>query len=201
MPVTAASAPCLVDACMPSWRHMPRPAAAAGGRAGGCRDAGAGPPAARGGTTRLVVLHQRHHRPASGRDAHHRNLRWRRWPPRPWWCSRWHPATPSCTGAAVAWQRPAHLPYVMNGGVNVIPASGGPDEAEFFDWPHWRAPTFAAPTIVKRLADHVRATGRRRTASATIVCRRRADVRWPTWWRRAIAWPAPGADYGQARAR
>ena len=51
-----------------------------------------------------------------------------------------------------------HLPYVMNGGVNVIPASGGLDEAEFFALAdHWRvASTFAAPTIVKRLADHAR---------------------------------------------
>ncbi len=49
-----------------------------------------------------------------------------------------------------------HLPYVMNGGVNVVPASGGLDEAEFFALAaHWRnASTFAAPTIVKRLATH-----------------------------------------------
>ena len=48
-----------------------------------------------------------------------------------------------------------HLPYVMNGGVNVIPRSASLDEAEFFALArHWRnASTFAAPTIVKRLSD------------------------------------------------
>jgi long-chain acyl-CoA synthetase len=49
-----------------------------------------------------------------------------------------------------------HLPYVMNGGVNVIPQSPTLDEAEFFALAeHWRnASCFAAPTIVNRLAAH-----------------------------------------------
>ena len=52
-----------------------------------------------------------------------------------------------------------HLPYVMNGGVNVIPASPTLDEAEFFALAaHWRhASCFAAPTIVRRLAAHAQA--------------------------------------------
>jgi long-chain acyl-CoA synthetase len=49
-----------------------------------------------------------------------------------------------------------HLPYVMNGGVNVIPQSPTLDEAEIFALAaHWRhASFFAAPTIVNRLAAH-----------------------------------------------
>ena len=49
-----------------------------------------------------------------------------------------------------------HLAYVMNAGLNVIPASRGFDEAEFFALAaHWRrASCFAAPTIVRRLAEH-----------------------------------------------
>jgi long-chain acyl-CoA synthetase len=64
-----------------------------------------------------------------------------------------------------------HLPYVMNGGVNVIPASRGLDEAEFFALAaHWRnASCFAAPTIVKRLADHVRRHGTAVEGLATLV--------------------------------
>lgn len=64
-----------------------------------------------------------------------------------------------------------HLPYVMNGGVNVVPASGGLDEAEFFALAaHWRnASCFAAPTIVKRLADHVRRHGLVPQGLATLV--------------------------------
>ncbi len=52
-----------------------------------------------------------------------------------------------------------HLPYVMNGGVNVVPRSASLNEAEFFALAaHWRnASSFAAPTIVNRLAAHAAA--------------------------------------------
>lgn len=52
-----------------------------------------------------------------------------------------------------------HLPYVMAGGVNVVPEATTLDAAEFFALAaHWRnASTFAAPTIVNRLAAHARA--------------------------------------------
>ena len=64
-----------------------------------------------------------------------------------------------------------HLAYVMNAGINVIPASRGLDEAEFLALAaHWRnASCFAAPTIVKRLADFVRRTGTPVDGVATIV--------------------------------
>jgi long-chain acyl-CoA synthetase len=87
-----------------------------------------------------------------------RNLRWMSLgylsmvqPVRPGDCML-HPA-PLSHGAGLY-----HLPYVLQGGVNVIPASGGLDAAEFFALVgHWRnASCFAAPTIVKRLADWAR---------------------------------------------
>ena len=64
-----------------------------------------------------------------------------------------------------------HLPYVLQGGVNVIPESGGLDAAEFFALAdHWRnASCFAAPTIVKRLADWARTHGPDTSGLATIV--------------------------------
>ncbi len=64
-----------------------------------------------------------------------------------------------------------HLPYVMTGGVNVVPASGGLDAAEFFALAaHWRhASCFAAPTIVNRLAAHAREHGADTSGLATIV--------------------------------
>jgi long-chain acyl-CoA synthetase len=64
-----------------------------------------------------------------------------------------------------------HLPYVMNAGVNVVPASHGFDEAEFFSLAaHWRnASCFAAPTIVRRLALHVNQQRIRVDGLATIV--------------------------------
>jgi long-chain acyl-CoA synthetase len=64
-----------------------------------------------------------------------------------------------------------HLPYVMTGGVNVVPASGGLDPAEFFALAaHWRhASCFAAPTIVNRLAAHAREHGSDTSGLATIV--------------------------------
>jgi long-chain acyl-CoA synthetase len=59
----------------------------------------------------------------------------------------------------------------MNAGVNVIPASRGLDEAEFFALAaHWRnASCFAAPTIVRRLAEFVRRTGTAVDGLATLV--------------------------------
>jgi long-chain acyl-CoA synthetase len=64
-----------------------------------------------------------------------------------------------------------HLPYVMHGGVNVVPASGGFDPAEVFELAaHWRrASFFAAPTMVRRLVDHVQASGREPEGLATIT--------------------------------
>ncbi|MEO8279816.1 MAG: AMP-binding protein [Ideonella sp.] len=54
-----------------------------------------------------------------------------------------------------------HLPYVLNGGINVIPASGGFDAAECLDLAaHWRnASFFAAPTMVRRVVDAARLRG------------------------------------------
>jgi long-chain acyl-CoA synthetase len=54
-----------------------------------------------------------------------------------------------------------HLPYVLNGGVNVVPASGGFDSAEIAALAaHWRnASFFAAPTIVHRLVEWAAAQG------------------------------------------
>jgi acyl-CoA synthetase (AMP-forming)/AMP-acid ligase II len=70
-----------------------------------------------------------------------------------------------------------HLPYVLQGGVNVVPASGGLDAAEFFALAsHWRnASCFAAPTIVKRLADWAR-THPRHLGSGNHRVRWRPDV-------------------------
>jgi long-chain acyl-CoA synthetase len=64
-----------------------------------------------------------------------------------------------------------HLPYVMHGGVNVVPASGGFDPAEIVELAaHWRhASFFAAPTMVRRLVDHLQSTGRTPDGLATIT--------------------------------
>lgn len=64
-----------------------------------------------------------------------------------------------------------HLPYVMNGGVNVMLESASLDEAEFFALAdHWRhASCFAAPTIVRRLAAHAQAARPPLDGLATIV--------------------------------
>ncbi|HEX6723422.1 MAG TPA: AMP-binding protein [Burkholderiaceae bacterium] len=64
-----------------------------------------------------------------------------------------------------------HLPYVMHGGVNVVPASGGFDPPEILELAaHWRnASFFAAPTMVRRLVDHVQVSGRRPEGLATIT--------------------------------
>ncbi|MCI1192618.1 AMP-binding protein [Calidifontimicrobium sp. SYSU G02091] len=64
-----------------------------------------------------------------------------------------------------------HLPYVIAGGVNVVPASGGFDAAEVFALAtHWRrASFFAAPTLVNRLAAHAREHGADTSGLATVV--------------------------------
>ena len=64
-----------------------------------------------------------------------------------------------------------HLPYVMHGGINVVPRSGGFDPAEIVELAaHWRnASFFAAPTMVHRLVDHVERSGQRPEGLATIV--------------------------------
>jgi long-chain acyl-CoA synthetase len=64
-----------------------------------------------------------------------------------------------------------HLPYVMHGGINVLPASGGFDAAEIVELAaHWRrASFFAAPTMVRRLVDHVEPLGHRPEGLATIT--------------------------------
>jgi long-chain acyl-CoA synthetase len=64
-----------------------------------------------------------------------------------------------------------HLPYVMHGGVNVVPASGSFDPREIVALAaHWRnASFFAAPTMVRRLVDHVQATGQAPVGLATIT--------------------------------
>ena len=53
------------------------------------------------------------------------------------------------------------IPHLMAGARHVVPASGGVDPAEMFALGRVLGPlsTFAAPTIVKRLADHVQAQG------------------------------------------
>ncbi len=53
------------------------------------------------------------------------------------------------------------IPHLMAGARHVVPASGGVDAAEMFALGRAHGPlsTFAAPTIVKRLADHVQAAG------------------------------------------
>jgi long-chain acyl-CoA synthetase len=64
-----------------------------------------------------------------------------------------------------------HLPYVMHGGVNVVPASGGFDPAEVIELAaHWhKASFFAAPTMVRRLVDHALQSGRKPEGLATIT--------------------------------
>jgi len=64
-----------------------------------------------------------------------------------------------------------HLPYVLRGGVNVVPASGGFDGAEIAALAaRWRnASFFAAPTMVRRLAEWVRRQPAPIDGLATIV--------------------------------
>ena len=63
-----------------------------------------------------------------------------------------------------------HLPYVLQGGINVIPESDGFDALECLRLAqHWRrASFFAAPTMVKRLVDVVQTQGQRPEGLATI---------------------------------
>ncbi|RZI44187.1 long-chain fatty acid--CoA ligase [Herbaspirillum sp. HC18] len=53
------------------------------------------------------------------------------------------------------------VPHLMAGARHVVPASGGVDPAELFELGRALGPlsTFAAPTIVKRLADHAEQAG------------------------------------------
>ena len=53
------------------------------------------------------------------------------------------------------------IPHLMAGARHVVPASGGIDPAELFELGRSLGPlsTFAAPTIVKRLVDHVEKAG------------------------------------------
>ncbi len=64
-----------------------------------------------------------------------------------------------------------HLPYVLNGGVNVLPESGGFDGAEIAMLAaHWgNASLFAAPTMVRRLVDWARAGAAPLPGLATVV--------------------------------
>lgn len=64
-----------------------------------------------------------------------------------------------------------HLPYVLHGGLNVLPASGGFDGDECLDLAaHWqRASFFAAPTMVRRVVEAARRRPQRPQGLATIV--------------------------------
>lgn len=64
-----------------------------------------------------------------------------------------------------------HLPYVLQGGVNVVPASGGFDAEECLALAaHWRnASFFAAPTMVRRLVDGIKTQGLKPDGLATIT--------------------------------
>ena len=95
-----------------------------------------------------------------------------------------------------------HLPYVMNGGVNVVPASRGLDEAEFFALAaHWgNASCFAAPTIVRRLAEHVRTTGTAVQGLATIVYGGAPMYRADLEAARAVLGPHLAQIYGQGES-
>lgn len=63
-----------------------------------------------------------------------------------------------------------HLPYVMNGGLNVMPDSGGFEPAECLALAaHWRnASFFGAPTMVRRLVEAARQRPGRPEGLATI---------------------------------
>ena len=63
-----------------------------------------------------------------------------------------------------------HLPYVLQGGINVVPDSGAFDAAECLDLAaHWdNASFFAAPTMVRRVVEVARARGVRPAGLATI---------------------------------
>ena len=63
-----------------------------------------------------------------------------------------------------------HLPYVTYGGINVVPRSQGFDAHECLALAaHWQqASFFAAPTMVKRLVQAAKSSGRRPQGLATI---------------------------------
>lgn len=63
-----------------------------------------------------------------------------------------------------------HLPYVLQGGLNVVPASGAFDAGECLDLAaHWRnASFFAAPTMVRRVVDVAKARNGQPAGLATI---------------------------------
>lgn len=64
-----------------------------------------------------------------------------------------------------------HLPYVLRGGVNVVPVSGGFDGAEIAALAaHWRnASLFAGPAMVRRLVDWARRQSAPIDGLATVV--------------------------------
>ena len=64
-----------------------------------------------------------------------------------------------------------HFPYVLNGGINVLPESGGFDGAEIAALAaHWgNASLFAAPTMVRRLVDWARTRPGPLPGLATVV--------------------------------
>ncbi len=95
------------------------------------------------------------------------------------WCSIAYLASVQAVAAGDVMLHPApmshggglyHLPYVLQGGLNVVPASGAFDPAECLALAaHWRnASFFAAPTMVRRLIDAARASGRQPEGLATI---------------------------------
>ncbi|MCM5571305.1 AMP-binding protein [Burkholderiaceae bacterium FT117] len=74
-----------------------------------------------------------------------------------------------------------HLPYVVNGGLNVVPASGGFDGAEIAALAgHWRnASFFAAPTMVHRLVEWAAARLREGAGTGTGTGEQGAEGRRP----------------------
>ncbi|MBL8280122.1 MAG: AMP-binding protein [Pelomonas sp.] len=64
-----------------------------------------------------------------------------------------------------------HLAYVLKGALNVIPTSKAFSEKEVFELTaHWgRASFFAAPTMIKRLVNHVRQVGKQPAGIDLIV--------------------------------
>ena len=84
------------------------------------------------------------------------------------WCTLAYPTSVQAVAPGDTMLHPAplshgsgfyHLPYVVAGGVNVVPESGGFEPAEIHALAaHWRnASFFAAPTMVRRLVDWARA--------------------------------------------
>jgi len=63
------------------------------------------------------------------------------------------------------------LPHVAAGACNVVPESGAFDPPEIFAlWRHWRGVSmFAAPTMVKRLAEHPEAAGAEHANLKTVI--------------------------------